>query len=206
MSLILRAQEHILALDNGEKRFKQEVAALTKAFTLSLPSPEAMQLKEEIAFFQIVKIHLAKLRQVGESAAHAPSTSVVKHMVDSAIGSKGVVDILEAAGIEKPDISIFSEEFLENICKLKQKNVPLALLKNLLNAELKQVKKKNLIQGQKLSEKLQEAIYKYQNNLLSAVDVIEHCMVIALALRKEEDKRQALNLTEDEKAFYDTLI
>ncbi len=205
MGLILEAQEFILGLEDGKNRFTKHVGLLSKAFALSVPHPDAMKIKDEVGFFQAVKARLTKFEPTGGGKSDEEIETAIRQIVDKAVVSDGVIDIFDAAGIKKPDISILSEEFLAEVKGMERKNIALELLRKLLNDELKLRLKKNIIQSRKLSEMLENAIKKYQNNLLTTAEVIEELIRIAKDI-KEADKRGVdLGLSVDELAFYDAL-
>jgi type I restriction enzyme R subunit len=112
LSLILGAEEHILGLDDGKKRYINEVTALSQAFAIAIPHESAMDVKDEVAFFQAVKARLAKFDATGEGRTNDEIETTIRQVIDKALVSEQVVDVFEAAGIKKPDISILSDEFL----------------------------------------------------------------------------------------------
>lgn len=204
LSIILQTENHVLDLPDGKARFVKEVSLLGQAYALSKPSDEAMKNAEEIAFFQAIKARLCKFdgdRREGKEQYD----SVIKSIVSTAISSDEVVDIFEAAGIGKPDISILSDEFLQEVKSMKYKNVALELLKKLLNDEVKVRTKRNIAQSKTLMEMLDGAINKYQNNLLTTAEVIDELIKIAQDLKKADMRSSEMGLSSDELAFYDAL-
>lgn len=204
LSIILQAENHVLGLPDGKARFVKEVSLLGQAYALSKPSDEAMKNAEEIAFFQAIKARLCKFdgdRHEGKDQYD----SVIKSIVSTAISSDEVVDIFEAAGIDKPDISILSDEFLQEVKSMQYKNVALELLKKLLNDEVKVRTKRNIAQSKTLMEMLDGAINKYQNNLLTTAEVIDELIKIAQDLKKADMRSSEMGLSSDELAFYDAL-
>ena len=204
LSIILQAENHVLGLPDGKARFVKEVSLLGQAYALSKPSDEAMKNAEEIAFFQAIKARLCKFdgdRHEGKDQYD----SVIKSIVSTAISSDEVVDIFEAAGIDKPDLSILSDEFLQEVKSMQYKNVALELLKKLLNDEVKVRTKRNIAQSKTLMEMLDGAINKYQNNLLTTAEVIDELIKIAQDLKKADMRSSEMGLSSDELAFYDAL-
>lgn len=204
LSIILQAENHILGLHDGKGRFIKEVSLLGQAYALSKPSDEAINNAEEVAFFQAIKARLCKF----EGERHESKErydSVIKNIVSTAISSDEVVDIFEAAGIDKPDISILSDEFLQEVKSMQYKNVALELLKKLLNDEVKIRTKRNIAQSKTLMEMLDSAINKYQNNLITTAEVIDELIKIAQDLKKADMRSSEMGLTSDELAFYDAL-
>lgn len=206
LSVILTTEEHVLTLENGKERFIKEVAALSKVFALCKSTAEAEVNAPEVAFFQAVKARLAKFTAVNNGKSDEDIETAIRQIIDKAVVSEGVIDIFDAAGIKKPDISILSDEFLEEIKGMQHKNLALELLRRILNDEIKVRSKYNIIQGRKLSEMLESAIKKYQNKLLTAVEIINEVIEIAKEVREAEKRGERLNLTNDEVAFYDALM
>jgi type I restriction enzyme, R subunit len=205
MTIILEAQEHILSLEEGKNRFTKQVGLLSKTFALSVPSLPAMDIKDELGFFQAVKARLTKFEPTGSGKSDTEIETAIRQIVDRAVVVDGVIDIFDAAGIKKPDISILSDDFLEEIRDMKRKNLAMELLKKILDDEIKTRTKKNFIQSKKLSDMLDAAIKKYQNNLLTAAQVIEELINIAKEIKASDERGENLGLTEDEIAFYDAL-
>lgn len=205
LTIILESQEHILGLEDGKNRYTKQVALLSQAFALSVPHVRAMEIKDEVGFFQAIKARLTKFEPTGGGKSDIEIESAIRQIVDKAVVSEGIVDVFDAAGIKKPDISILSDEFLEEVKHMERKNLALELLKKLLNDEIRTRTKKNLIQSKKLSEMLENAIRKYQNNLLTSAQVIEELIQIAKDIRQSDKRGDGLNLNEDELAFYDAL-
>ena len=207
MNIILSAQEHILGLPDGKNRFSKQVVLLGKAFALSVPAPEALNIKDELGFFQAIKARLGKFEANvnGSGQSDAEIETAVRQLVDSAIVVDGVIDIFDAAGIKKPEVAILSDEFLEEIRDMKQKNLALELLKKILGDEIKTRTKKNLIKSKKLSAMLADAIKKYHNKLLTTAQVIDELITIAQEIKAADKRGENLGLNDDEIAFYDAL-
>lgn len=206
LTLILSAEKHVLTLDNGKERFIKEVTALSKAFALCKSTEEAEVNATEISFFQAVKARLVKFTAVNNGKTTEEIDTAIRQIIDKAVVSDGIIDIFDAAGIKKPDISILSDEFLEEIKGMQHKNLALELLRKLLNDEIKIRSKYNLVQARKLSEMLENAIRKYQNKLLTAAEIINEVIAIAKETREAVNRGEQLNLTRDEVAFYDALL
>ncbi len=205
LSIFLQAEEYILSLDNGKARFIQEVTTLSKTFALAIPHPTAISAKEKVAFFQAVKSRIQKFDPTPSGKTKEEIETAIRQVVDQAIRSDQVVDIFDAAGIDKPDISILSDEFLEEIKEMQHKNLALELLKKLLNDEIQARVRKNIIQSKKLMEMLEDAIRRYQNNLISAAEVIEELIEMAKEIKKADSRGEELGMSEPELAFYDAL-
>ena len=158
-----------------------------------------------MGFFQAVKSRLKKFERQGSGKSPDEVETAIRQIVDKAVIVDGVIDIFAAAGIKKPDISILSDDFLQEIQGMKRKNLAFELLKKILNDELRTRSRKNLAQGKMFSEMLEAAIRKYQNNLLTTAQVIEELIQLAKEIKVSDDKAAELGLSEDEIAFYSAL-
>lgn len=206
LGIILQAEEHILGLDKGKERFIREVTLLSKAFALSIPNERALDVKDEVAFFQAVKARLIKFEAPsGGGRSDSEIESAIKQVVNEALSSDNVIDIFDAAGLEKPEISILSEEFLLEIKGMKHQNLALELLKKLLNDEIKVRTKHNLVKSKALLEMLETSIKKYQNGLLTTAEIIQELIDLAKEIKAADKRGVKLGLNEDELAFYDAL-
>ncbi len=204
LTIILSAQEFVFALDDGRKRFVDAVAALSKAFALAVPHEEAMKIKDEVAFFQALKARLVKLGigAGGGAGSQEDIELAVRQVIDSAIVANGVVDVFDAAGIKKPDISVLSDEFLEDVRKMEHKHIALEVLRKLLSDSIKAKSKVNLVKSKSFEEMLDDAIRRYQNKVLTAAEVIEELIGIAKEINESEKEPAELGLSEFEYAFY----
>ena len=202
LSLILAAEEHILGLEDGKKRYINEVTALSQAFAIAIPHEQAMDAKDEVAFFQAVKARLAKFDSTGSGKTNEEIETTIRQVIDKALVSEQVIDVFDAAGIKKPDISILSEEFLLELKGMEHKNVALEVLKKLLNDELKVRAKKNLVQSKSLMEMLETAIKKYHNKILTAAEVMEELIKISKEIVASDNEAKNLGLSDFEYAFY----
>jgi type I restriction enzyme R subunit len=204
LSLILQAEDFILGVDDGKNRYVREVSLLGQAYALAKPDPATFENAEEIAFFQAVKARLTKFETSGNGKDESYD-SVIRNIVNSAIASEQVVDIFSAAGLEKPELSILSEEFLKEIEGMKYKNVAIELLKKLLSDEIRLRSKHNLAKSKTLMEMLDGALKRYQNNLLTTAEIIEELIRIAREINASDKRGKDMGLSEDELAFYDAL-
>ena len=202
LALILAAEEHILGLDDGKKRYINQVTALSQAFAIAIPHEQALDAKDEVAFFQAIKARLAKFDSTSEGRSSDEIDTTIRQVIDKALVSEQVVDIFDAAGIKKPDISILSDEFLAELKDHEHKNVALEVLKKLLNDELKVRAKKNLVQSKSLMEMLETAIKRYQNKILTAAEVIDELIKISKEIVASDDEAKQMGLSDFEYAFY----
>lgn len=202
LSLILAAEEHILKLEDGKKRYINEVTALSQAFSLAIPHEQAMDVKDEVAFFQAVKSRLAKFDSTGAGQTDEEMETAIRQVIDQALVSEKVIDVFDAAGLKKPDISVLSEEFLLEVKNMEHKNLALELLKKLLNDEIRVRKKNNLIQSKSLMEMLENSLKKYHNKILTAAEVIEELIELSKDIQKMDKEPQEIGLSQYEYAFY----
>lgn len=202
LSMILAAEDHILGLENGKKRYIDEVTALSKAFAIAIPHDQAMDAKDEISFFQAVKARLAKFDSTGSGKTDEEIETTIRQVIDQALVSDQVIDVFDAAGIKKPDISILSDDFLMELKDMQHKNVALEVLKKLLNDEIKSRTKTNLVQSKKLLEMLEQSINRYHNKILTAAEVIDELINLSKDIVEMDSEPQKLGLSEYEYAFY----
>lgn len=204
LSVLPAAQEHVLVQDDGKNRLVKAVTELSKAFALAVPHEKALEIRDDVAFFQAVKSVLTKGagidRRSPEEIEHA-----IRQIVSRAVASDEVIDIFAAAGLKKPDISILSDEFLAEIRGLPQRNLAVEMLRKLLEGEIKTRGKKNIVQARSFAEMLENAIRRYQNRAIETAQVIEELIALARDLREADHRGEKLGLTEDEIAFYDAL-
>lgn len=202
--LLPSAQEHILQQKDGKARLLENVSALTKAFALAVPHEKTIEIRDDVAFFQSVRSVLTK-RTAAEDAKLDAADHAIKQLVSKAVVPQGVVDIFTAAGLEKPDVSILSDEFLAEVQDLPHKNLAVELLEKLLNDDIKTRSQKNVFQARSFTEMLERSIRVYQNRTVEAAQVIEQLIEIAREMRQAQDRGEELGLTDDELAFYDAL-
>ena len=204
MLLMNWAQEHILKLENGKQRLLQTVTRLSHAFALAVPNEKVLAIRDDVGFFQAVRARIIK-----SSPEHELEVEDVEHairqIISRAVASDEVIDIFKAAGLNKPDISILSDEFLADIQNMPQKNVAIELLRKLLNDEIKLRSRKNLVQSRSFSEMLERTIRLYQNRAIEVAEVIAELIELAHEMREANKRGEELKLTEDEIAFYDAL-
>ena len=210
LSIILQAEEHIFGLQDGKERFIREVSLLSQALSLCITSDDVQQYLQEVAFFQAVKARLVKFTTGTSGPDPTGNTDIdvetaIKQIVDEALSSDKVIDIFEAAGMDKPDISILSDEFLLEVKGMKHKNVALELLKKILNDEIKTRAITNLVKSQKLLKMLEDSIKRYQNNLITTSEIIQELINIAKEIKEADLEGERLGLTKDEVAFYNAL-
>jgi len=202
LSLILAAEEHIFGLANGRKRFIDEVTALSQAFSIAIPHEQAMDAKDEVAFFQAVKSRLVKFDGSGTGETNEETETAIRQVIDKALVTEKIIDIFDAAGIKKPDISILSEDFLLEVKNMKHKNIAFEVLKKLLNDEIKSRTKKNLIQSKTLMEMLENSIKKYHNKVITATEFMEELIDVSKTISSMDKEPKEMGLSDYEYAFY----
>jgi len=205
LNFILDATDYILSLDKGKDRFNANVSNLSKAFALSVPNPQALAIRDDVALFQAIKARISKLRESQKKRTDEEVETAIRQIISDALISTEVIDIFQAAGIEKPEISILSDEFLAEIQGMPRKNLALELLKRLLSDEIKNRSRRNIVQSKKFSEMLQDAIRRYQNNAIEAAAIIDELIQLAKKIKEEDTRGEKLNLDFREIAFYDAL-
>ncbi|XZE17610.1 type I restriction endonuclease subunit R [Pirellulaceae bacterium SH449] len=202
LSTILAAENHILGLPDGKKRYIDSVTALSKAFAIAVPHEQAMDAKDEVGFFQAVKARLVKFEPTGEGRSDAEIETSIRQVIDQALVSDQVIDVFDAAGIKKPDISILSDEFLAELKDHEHKNIALEVLRKLLNDELKSRARRNLVQSKALLEMLETSIKRYQNKILTAAEVMDELIKLSKDIVASDGEAKQLGLSEFEYAFY----
>ena len=204
LSLLPAAQEHILAQENGKDRCIQAVRDLSRAFALAVPHEDAIRIRDEVAFFQAVQSVLVK-RAATAARPDEELDQAVRQIISRAVAPEGVIDIFAAAGLETPDISILSDQFLAEVRGMPQRNVAVELLQKLLRGELATRRRKNVVQARSFAEMLEQTLRRYQNRTVEAAQVIEELIQLARELREAGARGEKLGLSEDELAFYDAL-
>ena len=204
LDLLPAAQEHILAQENGKDRCLSAVRALSQAFALAVPHPDAIRIRDDVAFFQAVRAALIK-RTASEGKTDEDLDHAVRQIVSRAVAPEGVLDVFAAAGLDKPDVSILSEEFLADVRGMRQRNLAIELLRKLLTGELATRRRKNIVEARSFAEMLEQTIRRYRNRAVEAAQVIEELIGLAREIRAASARGETLGLSDDELAFYDAL-
>ena len=204
MNLLPAAQEHILAQDNGKERYLHAVKELSQAFALAVPHEEALHIRDDVGFLQAVRAALSK-RAAGEARPEEELDLAVRQIISRAVASEGVMDIFAAAGLDRPDISVLSDEFLAEVRGMPQRNLAAELLQKLLKGEISTRRRKNVVQARSFAEMLEQTLHRYQNRAIEAAQVIEELIQLARDMREANTRGERLGLSEDELAFYDAL-
>ncbi len=210
LRLLAAGQEHVLALDDGKRRFVDACAALYRAFSLSVPDARSIAIRDDVGFFIALAAVLRKGDDGGEAGGEPRPTGdeiefAVQQLVSRAVMSGDVIDIFAAAGLEKPDVSILSDEFLAEVAQMPQRNLAVETLRKLLAGEISARARRNVVQARSFEGMLDESIRKYHNRAIETVEVIEELIELAKHMREAAQRGEALGLNDDEVAFYDAL-
>ncbi len=204
LKLMRDGSDFVLGQEDGKKRCFKYVNELSKAFSLAVPHPQAMSIRDDLAFFKAVKNYIAKV--TGDPQEHVEDVDLaIQQILSTALVSDEVLDLFQLAGLKKPDISILSDEFLMEVKDLEHKNTAAELLKRLLNDEIKSISRKNVIEARSFTDMLEKTINRYHNRNIEAVAVIEELIELAKKMREAQNRGEDLGLTEYELAFYDAL-
>jgi len=204
LSVLPAAQEHILAQEDGKARLLRSVTDLSQAFALAVPHEAALEIRDDVGFFQAVRAVLAK-NTPGERRTDEELDHAIRQIVSRAVISDEVIDIFAAAGLKKPDISILSDEFLAEVRAMPQRNLAVELLRKLLAGEIKSRSRRNVVQARSFADLLEQSLRRYQNRAIETAQVIEELIALAADMRAANARGVELGLTEDELAFYDAL-
>ena len=206
MALLPNCLDHILELPDGKKRYCDTVLAMTKAFALCGTLDEAMALDPEVTFLQVIRAPLIKGDEMeGDGRAAKNVDYELRQLLSDALIADGITDVFKVAELQKPDISILSDQFLAEVSKIPQKNLAVELLQRLLRDEVQTRFKTNVVKQKRFSEMLQASLNKYANRSIEAAQVIEELRAMAKQFRDEAEKVAAMGLSVAEVAFYDAL-
>ena len=205
VAVIPAAMDFILQQEDGQNRFVQAVTELSQAFALASTHDDAVRIREEVAFFQCLRAQFNKLGGGGGGPTQEDLDAAVRQIISKSVASDEVIDIFAAAGLDRPDISILSDEFLAEVRDMPQRNLALEVLRKLLIDEIKARARKNLVQSRSFAEMLEKSIKKYQNRSIDAAEVIAELVGLAKDMRAAHNRGEELGLSDDEIAFYDAL-
>ena len=204
LGLLPAAQEHILGQENGKDRCMAAVRELSQAFALAVPHEETNRIRDDVGFFQTVRAALSK-SSPSDGQSGEEMNLAIRQIVSRAVASEGVLDIFAAAGLDKPDISVLSEDFLAEVQGMPQRNLAVELLQKLLRGEVAARRRSNVVQARSFAEMLEQTLRRYQNRAIEAAQVIEELIQLARDMREAAARGERLGLTDDELAFYDAL-
>ena len=205
LAIMIDAQEHVLKQDKGKERYLEQSGLLLKAFALSLPNQKALKIRNDVGFFQAVRAAIIKNTGDKPSTHQDDVDYAIRQILSKAVISDRVIDIFAAAGLDKPNISVLSDDFLAYVKEMPQKNLAFEALKKLLQDEIRIRFRKNIIQARSFQEMLDKAIKAYTNKSIEASEVVQWLVDYAKKMQKAQLEGVQLNLSEDEKAFYDAL-
>ncbi|MEW8200745.1 MAG: type I restriction endonuclease subunit R [Candidatus Thiodiazotropha endolucinida] len=206
LHLLPGAMNHILAYKEGKKRFLDHMAVVRAAYTLCGTMDEVESLRKEIAFFSAVKAAISKFTTIDKKRSEEEKHSALKQIIDNAIVAEGVADVFDLVGLDKPNIGLLSEEFLEDVKNLPQKNLAVELLEKLLRDEVKARLKTDVVSEKKYSDRILETLRKYHNRAIETAQVIEELITLAREMEVDFEQAEKLGLNTDEIAFYRALI
>jgi type I restriction enzyme R subunit len=204
--LLAGAANHVLGLTDGKKRFADIALAMSKAFTLCCTLDEAKAVRDEVAFLQCVKVILTKRELAQQKRTNEERELAVRQIISSAVVSDEVVDVFDAVGLDKPNIGILDDAFLEDVRNLPERNLAVELLDRLLEGEIRTRFASYLVQQRRFSELLANVITRYQNRTIETAQVIEELIEMARKFREAANRGEALGLNDDEVRFYDALV
>ncbi|MFB9887043.1 type I restriction endonuclease subunit R [Balneatrix alpica] len=203
--LLAGAANHVLGVKEGKKRFADNALAMSKAFTLCCTLDEAKAVREEVAFFQAIKVMLTKRDISAKKKTDEERELAIRQIIGNAVVSGDVVDVFAAVGLDKPNIGLLDDDFLAEVRNLPEKNLAVELLERLLEGEIKSKFASNLAQEKKFSELLDSVIKRYQNRSIETAQVIEELIEMAKKFAAASQRGEKLGLNDDELAFYDAL-
>jgi type I restriction enzyme R subunit len=188
----------------AHRRFQDLVLELSKAYALAAATEAAREIKEEVGFFQAIRACMVKSTATGKLST-ADKALAVQQMIDRAISSAEIIDVLQAAGMQSPDISILSDEFLLEVAGMEKKNLALEALKKLLPGEIKSRSKTNVVESKAFSQRLEDAVARYHEGAISALEMIQELIAMAKDLKAAYCRGEESGLSPEELAFYDAL-
>ena len=203
--LLVPAANYVLGLEDGKKRFLDLVLAATKAYSLCSTLDEAKELRKEIAFYSAIKAAISKFASVDKKRTQEEKNSALKQILDNAVIAEGVADVFALCGLDKPNIGLLSDEFLEDVRQMPERNLAVELLEKLLKDDIKAKTRNNVVQEKKYADRLQETLRKYNNRAIETAQVIEELIRMAKEFQEEMMREAELGLNPDEIAFYDAL-
>jgi type I restriction enzyme, R subunit len=202
---VIDGANYVLEQENGKKRFMDMVARLSKAFALSVPRRETHTVRDHLSYFQNVRAAIHKRLDDGERNTRSSSSSVVRQVLSGAIRTDGVIDLFEVAGLPDINVGILSDDFLDSLAVLPQKNLALETLKKLLNDQIRSRERINLVQSRTFRGSLEAVLVRYSNRAISTAQVVQELIGLAKTVTSAIAKGQESGLTEGELAFYQAL-
>ena len=201
--------DFVMADPDRTSRFNDQVLALAKAFALAGARDEAVAIRNDVRLFTDVRAAILKIQNPDSGKGGSGAVEIdtaLGQLLNEAVAADQVVDVYQLAGIETPEISILSDEFLDSLAEKEKPNLQMGLLRRLLNDQIRTVQRKNIVQGRKFSEMLDEAVNRYTNRSLTTAEIIAELVKLAREMRDAQKHREELGLREDEVAFYDAVV
>lgn len=205
LALLVPAANHVVGLEDGKKRFLDAMAAVSKAYALCSTLDEAQALREEIAFVSAIRAAIVKHTTTSEKSGADQRQASLQQILNNALVAEGVQDVFALAGLEKPNIGLLSDAFLEDVRAMPERHLAVELLERLLRDEVRAHTRRNVVLEKKYSERLEESLRRYHNRAIETAQVIEDLIAMAKDFQAALEREQALGLNPDEIAFYDAL-
>jgi len=203
--LLVPAANYLLGLEDGKQRFLDLVLAASKAYSLCGTLDETQELKKEIAFYSAIKAAISKFTSVDKKRTQEEKNSALKQILDNAVIAEGVDDVFALCGLDKPNIGLLSDEFLEDVRQMPERNLAVELLEKLLKDDIKAKTRNNVVQEKKYADRLLETLRKYNNRAIETAQVIEELIKMAKEFQEEMKREAEMGLNQDEIVFYDAL-
>ncbi len=210
LPVYLRAIDHVFGQSDGWKRVRALVKELSAAFALAVPRPETEAITPHLVFFQraVAMIRKRLADDTGGGAGHTRQRDIdaaVRQVIGGAVDADEVIDLFAVAGLAEARLDILSDEFLDRVAALEQKNLALETLRKLLNDQIRITERTNIVQSRKFREALEDAILRYTNKAITTVEMITRLIDLARHLRDAQKHGEELGLSSEETAFYDAL-
>lgn len=204
LSLLKQTVEAVLSQQDGRKRYLDMAIELSRAFALAAGTPEAERVRNDVAFMLAIRANLLKYTGNGRQDNYDVELEL-SQLLSRAVIADGLLDVFQRAGFQQPDIAVLSDEFLDEVRGMQQRNLAVETLRRLLNGEVKSRERQNIVEARRFSERLEEAIARYHNRAIDSVQVIQELIDLAKEMRASVRRGEELGLTDDEVAFYDAL-
>lgn len=210
-----RLAQHAQLLDfamadpDRTSRFLDQVLALARAYALCGATDEAVAIHNDMRMFADVRAAIMKIQNPDSGRAGSGGVEIdtaIGQLVNEAVSADEVVDIYKLAGIETPDLSILSDEFLDSLAGKERPNLQMGLLRRLINDQIRTIRRTNVVQARRFSEQLDEAINRYTNRALSTAEIIAELVKLAKNMRDQNQHHEQLGLSIAEAAFYDAIV
>lgn len=205
LQAIVQGADFVLEQEHGKKRFNEMTARLSKAFALSVPRPETQPVRDHLSYYQNVRAAIRKRFDEGDSKPSQRSSSAVKQVISGAVKTDGVIDLFAVAGLPDTNVSILSDDFLDRLAALPQKNLALETLKKLLADQIRIREKINIVQSRTFRQSLEDVLIRYSNRAISTAQVIEELIGLAKTISSAIEEGKETGLSDEEVAFYQAL-